>query len=374
MTNKEMFYFTGKCLALDEHPEFRLEIISNCVSDYIDWQQFVMLCSNHLILPAIYLKFRKYRILKYLPKEVSDHLFQIFELNVTRNKNIYIQLREITDTLNKNNIYPIFLKGAAHLLDGVYSSIGERMMGDIDFLVAEKDYLTAARIMKNEGYTKVRDTPTYKDIRYFKHYPRLIHQDFEAVIEIHRIPVDENYLSWFNSKTIESKKKTIASSIGCFVPSDRNKIIHNFIHSQLSGEGNLFGFVSLKDIYDLYLLSKKESLVETLSEIKAEQKAIAYFAISSIILGLGKTFFPKKNYSFKVLQKKHSLNLNSSVFFKIYRTIIFIGQRLFNGYIGQITKAIYSKRKRDYLLRRVSNPGWYSDHMRLYAGFFKPHK
>ena len=79
-------------------------------------------------------------------------------------------------------------------------------MGDIDFLVSEKEYLQTAEILENQGYTKLTATPTYKDIRYFKHYPRLTHPDYEAIIEIHRIPVDENYLSWYNSKIIDKEK------------------------------------------------------------------------------------------------------------------------------------------------------------------------
>jgi len=53
MTNKELFYFTGKCLTLDEHPGFGQEIIENCRAEQIDWENFVHLCSTHLILPAI---------------------------------------------------------------------------------------------------------------------------------------------------------------------------------------------------------------------------------------------------------------------------------------------------------------------------------
>jgi len=369
-----MFYFTGKCLALDEHPEFRFEIRNSFTNERFDWHRFVTLCSNHFILPTIYLKFREHDLLTCLPNKVSKHLYQIHNLNVTRNKNIYKQLRAITNTLNKNKIYPTFLKGAALLLEGIYSDIGERMMGDIDFLVSEEEYLAVAKIMKNQGYRQVTETPSYKDVKYFKHYPRLIHPDFEAVIEIHRIPVDEQYLNWFNSKTIESAKRKITHFNGCFVPSHENKIIHNFIHGQLAGQGNLFGFISLKDTYDLYLLSKKAFLAETIFKIRAKRKAIAYFAISGSILGLGNSFFPQKNLSFYLLNNKHRLNLNSSIFFQINRTLIFIGQRLINGYIGQIIKSIYSKRKRKYLLRRVSNVNWYGDHLRLYTGFFKQNK
>ncbi|HAQ21344.1 MAG TPA: hypothetical protein DCR40_19255 [Prolixibacteraceae bacterium] len=56
---------------------------------------------------------------------------------------------DITAILNKENIQPVFLKGTANLLDGLYSDVGERMIGDIDFLVKEEDYLKAAELLKS---------------------------------------------------------------------------------------------------------------------------------------------------------------------------------------------------------------------------------
>src|SRR5674476_446422 len=125
MTNKELFYFTGKCLMLDENPLFREEIIALNALGTIDWLRFSATCSDHLILPVIYLKFQKQGLLDYLPEEFSDHLKYIYDLNRERNTRILVQLHSITTILNKNDICPVFLKGSAHLLDGLYSDIGE---------------------------------------------------------------------------------------------------------------------------------------------------------------------------------------------------------------------------------------------------------
>jgi hypothetical protein len=82
MTNKELFYFTGRCLMLDEDNGFRDVIIDRISSDEIDWKKFVTLCSNHLILPSIYLKFQAHDILKYLPDELAEHLTQIAAIHL----------------------------------------------------------------------------------------------------------------------------------------------------------------------------------------------------------------------------------------------------------------------------------------------------
>ena len=67
MTYKETFYFAGKCLTLDEHPAFRGEILQAIESGSINWEDFVRLCSDHLILPAIFLKFKAQWLIPHLP-------------------------------------------------------------------------------------------------------------------------------------------------------------------------------------------------------------------------------------------------------------------------------------------------------------------
>ncbi|MCW0481123.1 nucleotidyltransferase family protein [Gaoshiqia sediminis] len=374
MTDKELFFFAAKCLALDENTGFKNEIISNAQSGRVDWQDFVALCSNHLILPAIFIKFKTHRILEHLPNELTDYLQEVYELNEVRNRGILDQLHEIVDELNKRGIAPIFLKGAAYLLDGLFPIIGERMLGDIDFLVEEKNYLLSASLLKQAGYQEVKETPEYKDINTFKHYPLLFHPAHAATVEIHRIPTDESFLGWFNAEILDREKIVPASLTGCFVLSDKHKIVHNFIHSQLSNEGFLYGTVSLREIYDVYLLSKRFPLERVLPEIKSKQKAIAYFALARNLLGLDDSFFRQKNLAYRILRKRLALHIGSRRFYNFSRGLIFIFQRIFSGYFGQILKAIYSKQKRQYLSRRIRSRKWYGDHVRLYTGFFRHRK
>ena len=180
MHNKELFYFLGRCLILDEHPEFREEIIEKIESDEIDWQNFVVLGSNHLILPAIYRIFTTHEIINSLPDDLALFLKEIFDLNLSRNEQILSQIREVTALLNKNNIYPLYLKGAAHLLDGLYSNNGERILGDIDFLVPEKDYLSTAKLLETEGYSTLEGSSAYFKPETLKHYPRLTKSGYPA--------------------------------------------------------------------------------------------------------------------------------------------------------------------------------------------------
>jgi len=368
MTNKEMFYFTGRCLMLDEVPENRLQLVNMIKTASIDWLKVAAHWSNHLVLPVIFLKFQSHGILKILPSEFSLYLKDIYELNLSRNKKILFQLEDITRILNKNNIYPIFLKGSAHLLDGLYTDIGERILGDIDFLVPSKDYLQSAKIFEAEGYSM--PTPfLYFDVATLKHYPPLAKPGFPAYIELHQL-LTEDELSWFNFGTIDQEKKEIKTLKGCYVLSDRHKIVHNFVHGQLHHGGHINGIVSFRDLYDLFLLSKRSELQQTLPLIKSRQKAIAYFALTRKALGLQDNFFSGSNFSSWLLFKKHDLNLRSSLFYHTFRGFVFISQRIWIRYIGLFVKLFYSKTVRKSFINRISDPHWYRAHLESYITFF----
>lgn len=355
---------------LDEDPEFRQEIRETIAANDIEWQKFVALCSNHLILPVIYLKFLKHGILEYLPEELSEYLKDIYELNLSRNKQILIQLQEITAILNKGNIYPVFLKGAAHLLDELYSDTGERILGDIDFLVPEKDYLPSARLLENDGYAFYTPIMLFHVIEKMKHYPALSKQGCPAFLEIHRLLTEKN-LRWFNPAITDKDKRTVKMLKGCYVLSDHHKIIHNFVHAQLNHDGHIKGIVSFRDLYDLYLLSKRSALKQTTPEIKCKQKAIAYFVFGAKAFGLGEKFYPESNFSAWLFSKKHDLNLDSPTFYTINRTIIFLSQLIFKRYLGLIFKSLYSKKIRQTVINRLTNRQWYSDHFRSITVYFK---
>lgn len=368
MTKKELFYFTGQCLTLDEHPGFREEIIALIAKDAIDWEKLIGLCSNHLVLPLIYLKFKTHGLLSSLPEEVLECLEEIHALNFSRNQQILQQVKEVTALLNKEGIYPVYLKGAGHLINGLYTDIGERMIGDIDLLVSEKDYLPAARLLEKEGYST--GGTFYGDVNILKHYPRLFKPGVPADLEVHRMPVAEKHESWFNAELIFKEKKTVSGLEGCFVLSDKHNLIHNFIHCQLGHQGHNTGIVAFRDLYDLYLFSKRTTIESVLAEIKPRQKAIAYFVLAAKALGLAGEFYPSPNLSSRILILKHDLNYSSKIFYNTYRAVNYIFQRI-NGYIRQFIQSFYSKKVRRSVIDRLSNRQWYMAHLKSYKNIFQ---
>jgi hypothetical protein len=254
-------------------------------------------------------------------------------------------------------------------LDHLYADNGERILGDIDFMVPKKDYLLSAKLLEEEGYSPV--SPLYCEVENLKHYPRISKPDCPAVLEIHQLPVSERFQSWFNPAMIEKDKKPVKSLPKSFVLSDNHNIILNFIHGQLDHEGNLYGIVSFRDLYDLYLLSKRTPLTLTINNIKARKKAVAYFAFAGKAFGLNEKLFSETNFSAWLFTKKHDLNHNSVVFYHSYRSIIYLTNRVLIGIPRQIIQSIYSKEVRKSIIDRLSNRNWYRESFHSYTTFFK---
>jgi hypothetical protein len=277
------------------------------------------------------------------------------------------QLKEVCQLLARNNISATLLKGAGNLIDNLYSDSGERIMGDIDLLVSEEEYLKAAKILLNEGYTESK-LYYYDDVMLLKHYPRLSHPDKVAAVEIHRIPVDDEYSNLFNHEMINKELKMVDGF--CNVLSDKHKLVLNFIHSQLTNKGRKSALLSLRDVHDLYLLSEKVNFTELLKEIKPRKAATAYFYLSQKLLGINIGYTSNPTLSDKWLHYKHGLNFSSKTFYTANKFATEIFDRIIIRYFGLIFKSLFSGKTRSFIVMRMSKADWYKSQWRSWKNTF----
>ena len=188
MTPAEHFKLACQCLVLDENQEQIKAIKQKFISEEVDLDYFIKLCSNHLVLPAIYLRLHNAGIVSLFTEEYANHLENIYLLNKKRNIDILAQINEISNQLSTKSINPIYLKGTANLIDNLYSDEGIRMIGDIDFLVKDEYYFKTVENLFLLNYENQHKT--YEHPGTFKHFPRLFKKGVPADVEIHRIPVN----------------------------------------------------------------------------------------------------------------------------------------------------------------------------------------
>lgn len=287
MNEREQFYFVAKCLSLTHYPERRDEVISALITEKISHSDFIRLCDKHLIIPAIYCVLKKEKLLYLFSEEIVDHLKHIYSLNKNRNERILQQIKEINSKLVDKGIQAVFLKGTANLLEGVYSDIGERMIGDIDFLVDEKDYKETIKALFELNYIKHKEDPG-EALPNNKHYVPLYRDDYVAMVEIHRLAVDFEHSGAFSPEGILKRKKSSNSCKSVKVPSDEDKVVHNFIHNQLSDNGYRLKRNNLRDLYDLFLLTFNIDRLPGVYPAGYNKKMISYYTYASKVFDLNR--------------------------------------------------------------------------------------
>ncbi len=213
------------------------------------WDKFVQIGSSHYVIPALYYKLKERDCLKLLNDELHSYLKEVYTQNYKRNLELVKEVNEISHILKNNNIDHVFLKGAALISTLYKNSIGIRMVGDIDILIAEDQITDAKILLKDYNYSDIVPPffPFFKT-KNLKHLPRLINNNKIFAVELHRnitpkLKID--YDKFLNSKKCLNK---------IFIPNTNNLLFHSIINFQLNDGGGLrarFHFRTLFDVLNI---------------------------------------------------------------------------------------------------------------------------
>ena len=349
MNYKETLYFIAKCLTISLEAKNRQEIEKQLKSKTIDWDTVVKVSTAHYVFPALYCNLKRSNFLHYLPEELVTYMEQITNLNRERNKKIITQAKDLNSLLLANNIRPIFLKGTGNLLAGIYEDIGERMVGDIDFLLSKKDSYSAFKILKSDDYTTPKNL--LNNYPGHRHFPRLVKQENIAAVEIHKEVTIQKHIGEFNCKMISKD----AQQINDFsVLSLENQLSLSIISNQINDYGFELKNFSLRNAYDVFLLSKKVDTKKVISKFtKIKNPLNCFLANCNLVFGdLDSLEYHKtkeaenylKAFNKSLYKRKSNLKIN----FKMIRI-------KFNRRFGIFCKSIFNFENRKWLLNRIKN-------------------
>ena len=314
-------------------------------SDTIDWDAVVKVSTSHYVFPALYCNFKRADFLKYLPADLVDYMKHITDLNRDRNTQILQQAHELNSLLLANNIRPIFLKGTGNILEGLYEDIGERMIGDIDFLFSEEDSYSAIKILKSDDYTTPKEL--LNNYPGHRHFPRLVKQENIAAVEIHKEVTIDKYRGEFNCEMISKD----AQQINDFsVLSFENQLSLSIISSQINDYGFELKNFSLRNAYDVFLLSKKVDTKKAISKFTMLKNPLnCFLANCNLVFG--------DLESLKYNKTKEAENYLKAFNKSLYRSKSIINFKLFtiNLYrkFGKFCKSIFNSEYRKWLLNRI---------------------
>jgi hypothetical protein len=364
MTYKEALLFIGKSLTLNCYPGRADEIRSVIRSGSVIWEQIVSVGTAHFVFPALYLQFKRSGILPELPADLVVYMEEFAAINRQRNQQIIEQAIELTTLLNLHGISPVFLKGTAHLLDGLYDDIAERMVGDIDFLVDENLMQKAAELLISNGYEALANyNPKYMKLT--KHYPRLKNDNRVAAVEIHRQILRYPNDRFLDSNLISSEARLLNQNSKAFVLSYKYQIIHNILNVQLNDSGWFYAKIFYRQMYDLLLLSGKENPFLVVKDFgKYFQPMNANLALTSYILCQPNRISSQPNWQARMFLARIKLNLNSSRWERFSHVILYFVRRFSNHVL--ITRSFFDADARNLLLDSLKDPKWYGTYLKSY--------
>jgi hypothetical protein len=350
MTYKETLFFIGKCLTITHEEDNKLSIEKELNKNTIDWDAVVKVSTAHYVFPALYCNLKRAHFLHYLPTDLVEYMKHITDLNRERNQQIIEQAKEINELLVTNNITPIFLKGTGNLLDDLYEDIAERMVGDIDFLVDPINFKKSFEFLKKDSYNRIdKNRVHFKFVN--KHLPRIIKKNRVCAVEVHKNMLPPPHDSFFNYFKIFKKK----NKSNFFVLSDKDQIIYNCFNKQVNDKAQWFKNISLRNSYDLFLLSKRASPIFILKNFNYLFEYLNnYLATSFFILNKPSSL----KYDMNLQTIKHLLKvktyLNDPIKNKLNKTrwdIYFFFKIRFKI----LKKSLHDKETRKTLLKRLTS-------------------
>ncbi len=352
MNYKETLYFISKCLTISLEEKNRQEIEKELQSKTINWETVVEVSTAHYVFPAMYCNLKRVGFLHYLPQELVNFMEHITNLNRERNQQIITQAIDLNNLLLANNITPIFLKGTGNLIEGLYDDIAERMVGDIDFLISENDFFKAIDVLKKNNYY-VPDG----QLEYFpgyRHYSRLIKPENIAAVEVHKEVIIEEYRDEFDCEIITEDAQQINNFL---VSSFENQLSLSIISSQINDYGFDLKVFSLRNAYDVFLLSKKVDTKKTISKFtKLKNPLNCFLANCNLVFGdLESIIYYNTKESETYLRAFNKSLFKSKFNLKINFILIRIN---LSRRFSIVCKSIFNREYRKWLLNRIKSKIW----------------
>ena len=327
MTYKDTLFFVGKCLTINHEEHNRIDVEKELKAGLVNWDNVVKVSTSHYVFPALYCNLKRANFLDYLPNDLVEYMQHITDLNRERNEQIIEQAKEINELLLENNITPIFLKGTGNLLSSLYNDIAERMVGDIDFLVDEDNFLKTAKLLENNKYEKTSKrltSPIYK-----KHYPRLFNENKISAVEVHIEMLRDKASKTFNYKIINDNTFNIGN---LNFLSLKDQLTLTTMAIQHNDYGFFYKSISLRNSYDIFLMSRKENNLECINSYRSFYPLLnSYFALTSEILNTNYVKYRtdlKIKFYLKFIDLKLSFDSFNKIHYKLCKVSLYIVQKV----------------------------------------------
>ena len=211
------------------------------------------LAGLHLVTPALRRGFRTLGLDHDLPDELATFLEAVETLNARRNRRLAAQAAELAGALNASDIEPVFLKGTAQLLLGLYPDPSARLIGDIDLLVPLDRLDAAAAALREIGYVDLEAGPAHAHDG-----QAMTHPQRPAMVELHRAAVPLHLEPLLPSEELQADAVPLAGlgASRARAPCPTHLALHNMLHAMLQHRAWRLANLPMRDAFDLVLIDR----------------------------------------------------------------------------------------------------------------------
>lgn len=242
----------------------------------IDWLCVAEQANREQVVPALYAALRDRGWPVGIPGDFRDYLSLVHAANTAQNQRIRAQILDLGKVLGTAGISFVLLKGANWLLEAK-SEIGDRLLADIDLVVAPRAWRATIQALEAAGFRDAASAELYA--RHFHHVP-LARPTDSVTVELHR------HLGW--QRDLLTPEEVIAAaepfgnaaSIGLMSPMHR--FIFGCLHAELQNMGYAAGIFSLRDLLDIRnLLERKAAALDwrAIAAFGRERAVYRYLAL-----------------------------------------------------------------------------------------------
>jgi hypothetical protein len=353
MNYKETLFFVGQSLTINNDPKNKVLIEEKLKSKSVDWEAVVKVSTAHFVLPALYCNYKRGNLICYLPEDLVAFMVHITDLNRERNRQIVAQAKEINELLLANHITPIFLKGTGNLLEGLYEDIAERMVGDMDFIVAPRDYLKTVEVLKNNHYKPLQESEHIRKFHW--HYPRLVHAKKIGAVEVHNKILKKPFDYLLHHEVI---KEGLIKKLDFHFLSSSNKILNAILPKIINDNLYYSKNFSLRTMYDVFLISRNSDYKINIKSTSIFKKFNNFCGCIQMVLNSTDTIKVQENKTLKKFKNSYLLGLDNSKTERIKSKIMDYLIR-YRGKLYILKMSFSDQEYRNFILNRIIQIDFY---------------
>jgi hypothetical protein len=163
------------------------------------------------------------------------------------------------------------MKGGASQVENLYGDQGIRMFSDLDLLISKEKLPQAAQLLFDDGFTF---WVKYSGAQFFDaainhHYPCLVHPNrVPCRVELHVEPLKIAFKSLLHYGDVFSRSNTLCwQETKVSTPCIEHRLLHNFVHNQLSDREYASGRISLRQMGEFGMLMQQDGALEAATSI-----------------------------------------------------------------------------------------------------------